>query len=782
MHFLFLASSSGSGEKTPRKAEKTPVKAEKTPGKAEKTPGKVEKTRTKTEKTPGKTEKTPVKVMKLSSPRKDSIRENGFASSKVKMERVIKLERETLERDITIVKTPPKKALKLTRTRIPKRRRKSRSGRDTDRQVPVNVMVKPDDDQVENLVNGCFQFNMKDYHMVKGRSGRRLFRCDICSSVYRHAFSLKRHYIRSHINYFFVSKMDRLNCNVSAPEDGATQDDQVNFVVEDDLDLPDDDIGEDAASGECCLHGSDADKTDVGGKSGYVQREDDCVASEEPDSKRRKVSSDAEAIESCEATKSNDIDADNLTSDDVHASDCPRVPENDTGEKETVCAADAQVDDGGVSDPANSISNDKLDKTNNASDDKKTVGADSAPGNKKCVGAPEENSSCTVDGAPSEVGPGNSAPHKDTDVSSAPEECECSTVKNAPDEDKTCNVDQAPNKTSGTACSTRGDNGAGSNDSAPEDKVPANVSSAHEETKQTIQSSASKENGPSVTNSESDDKCSAPDDKSSAPDEKSSAPDDKSSAADEKTAKKNSAQNENKLGKENNAKDKNTEVVMNGALSAGRGPHSGALSAGRGPHSGAPSEDTVSENGVFFEDHGPENYVEDDAGSNMGSGTLDGSSDVMSRTVNCSSADTTGTAVEVDETNEQKSNDSASDEQDNSHSASDDNCDISNELQDKLQDKQCDITCNMSDVTKQSDDSNAPLRGDGVALVYRCHICHCHLVTKLALKRHLVEHSQDGLEQKVPDMKVFTCDQCEMTFLSVQNLARHQTVHSGEWR
>ena len=62
---------------------------------------------------------------------------------------------------------------------------------------------------------GYYQFEVKPYHMVKSRLGRKVFQCDICSGVYRHTFSLKRHYIRNHINYKYVSKTDRLNCNIN---------------------------------------------------------------------------------------------------------------------------------------------------------------------------------------------------------------------------------------------------------------------------------------------------------------------------------------------------------------------------------------------------------------------------------------------------------------------------------------------------------------------------------------------------------------------------------------
>ena len=61
-----------------------------------------------------------------------------------------------------------------------------------------------------------YQFELKPQHVVKSRLGRKVFKCDICLSVYRHAFSLKRHYIRSHINYNYITKGDMQNCQITA--------------------------------------------------------------------------------------------------------------------------------------------------------------------------------------------------------------------------------------------------------------------------------------------------------------------------------------------------------------------------------------------------------------------------------------------------------------------------------------------------------------------------------------------------------------------------------------
>jgi hypothetical protein len=64
-------------------------------------------------------------------------------------------------------------------------------------------------------VNGYFEFELLPIHTAKNRLGRKMFQCDVCSGVYRHCFSLKRHYLRNHINRRYISRVDALNCNIT---------------------------------------------------------------------------------------------------------------------------------------------------------------------------------------------------------------------------------------------------------------------------------------------------------------------------------------------------------------------------------------------------------------------------------------------------------------------------------------------------------------------------------------------------------------------------------------
>ncbi|XP_064611648.1 LOW QUALITY PROTEIN: uncharacterized protein LOC135475646 [Liolophura sinensis] len=61
---------------------------------------------------------------------------------------------------------------------------------------------------------GEYSFEILTHHSITGRWGKKLYQCDICSGVYRHAFSLKRHYLRNHIYCYYLSEADVSNCKI----------------------------------------------------------------------------------------------------------------------------------------------------------------------------------------------------------------------------------------------------------------------------------------------------------------------------------------------------------------------------------------------------------------------------------------------------------------------------------------------------------------------------------------------------------------------------------------
>lgn len=59
-----------------------------------------------------------------------------------------------------------------------------------------------------------YNFELKKHHVVKD-NGKKVYQCDICLGLYKHMFSLKRHYLRNHINYKYISKSDMTNCLIN---------------------------------------------------------------------------------------------------------------------------------------------------------------------------------------------------------------------------------------------------------------------------------------------------------------------------------------------------------------------------------------------------------------------------------------------------------------------------------------------------------------------------------------------------------------------------------------
>lgn len=59
-----------------------------------------------------------------------------------------------------------------------------------------------------------YNFELKKHHVVTEK-GKKLYKCDICLGLYKHMFSLKRHYLRNHVNYKYLSKSDMTNCLIN---------------------------------------------------------------------------------------------------------------------------------------------------------------------------------------------------------------------------------------------------------------------------------------------------------------------------------------------------------------------------------------------------------------------------------------------------------------------------------------------------------------------------------------------------------------------------------------
>lgn len=57
-------------------------------------------------------------------------------------------------------------------------------------------------------------FSLEKHMITQGPNGC-VYTCDICNGIYKNKFSLKRHYLRNHINYRYLSKADIINCLIN---------------------------------------------------------------------------------------------------------------------------------------------------------------------------------------------------------------------------------------------------------------------------------------------------------------------------------------------------------------------------------------------------------------------------------------------------------------------------------------------------------------------------------------------------------------------------------------
>lgn len=57
-------------------------------------------------------------------------------------------------------------------------------------------------------------FETRQCNVIENK-GTKLYKCDVCKGVYRYAFSLKRHFLRNHINCKYLSEADISNCMIN---------------------------------------------------------------------------------------------------------------------------------------------------------------------------------------------------------------------------------------------------------------------------------------------------------------------------------------------------------------------------------------------------------------------------------------------------------------------------------------------------------------------------------------------------------------------------------------
>ncbi|KAG8180017.1 hypothetical protein JTE90_020972 [Oedothorax gibbosus] len=61
-----------------------------------------------------------------------------------------------------------------------------------------------------------FQFRVKDFNVISKKDDKK-YKCHVCNGIYRQKFSLKRHFLRNHINIEYISYSDISNCKINVP-------------------------------------------------------------------------------------------------------------------------------------------------------------------------------------------------------------------------------------------------------------------------------------------------------------------------------------------------------------------------------------------------------------------------------------------------------------------------------------------------------------------------------------------------------------------------------------
>lgn len=103
------------------------------------------------------------------------------------------------------------KAVELT-SDLSKKKKRKLPKKNSNNQVPSNLQLLAEVDNSDNLTKFSFQVDAKQ--VIELPDGQKLYTCDICSGVYHRGFSLKRHYLKTHINYKHISKRDLHNCGI----------------------------------------------------------------------------------------------------------------------------------------------------------------------------------------------------------------------------------------------------------------------------------------------------------------------------------------------------------------------------------------------------------------------------------------------------------------------------------------------------------------------------------------------------------------------------------------
>lgn len=68
-----------------------------------------------------------------------------------------------------------------------------------------------------------FLFRVKEFNVMSNKKDDLKYKCHVCNGIYRQKFSLKRHFLRNHINHEYISFADISNCKINVPNEKIMQ-------------------------------------------------------------------------------------------------------------------------------------------------------------------------------------------------------------------------------------------------------------------------------------------------------------------------------------------------------------------------------------------------------------------------------------------------------------------------------------------------------------------------------------------------------------------------------
>lgn len=81
-----------------------------------------------------------------------------------------------------------------------------------DEEPLLHIVVEKQEDRQRP---SYFSFKLSSSSVIQNKH-RKSFKCDICAVNYRHMYSLKRHYLKTHINHKYISEQDLIHCCITS--------------------------------------------------------------------------------------------------------------------------------------------------------------------------------------------------------------------------------------------------------------------------------------------------------------------------------------------------------------------------------------------------------------------------------------------------------------------------------------------------------------------------------------------------------------------------------------